>query len=172
MSHFMFDVETTGPAPGLYSMIQVGVILLTKDFKTDTFFYGEFQPISLNYLPEALKVTGVSWDNALLYPDPEKTTKAMYQFIMDHKKGRPFFISDCGQDWNFVNYYLWRYCEDNPFGHSSINLGSLYKGWKNDMFSSFKHLRKTAHTHNPVDDARGNAEALYEMIRQGFMYVI
>jgi hypothetical protein len=28
------------------------------------------------------------------------------------------------------------------------------------MFKSFKHLRKTEHTHNPVDDARGNAEAL------------
>ena len=28
------------------------------------------------------------------------------------------------------------------------------------MFTNFKHLRKTAHTHHPVDDARGNAEAL------------
>jgi len=28
------------------------------------------------------------------------------------------------------------------------------------MFANFKHLRKTRHSHNPVDDARGNAEAL------------
>jgi hypothetical protein len=28
------------------------------------------------------------------------------------------------------------------------------------MSKNFKHLRKTKHTHNPVDDARGNAEAL------------
>jgi hypothetical protein len=28
------------------------------------------------------------------------------------------------------------------------------------MSLNFKHLRKTAHTHNPVDDAVGNAEAL------------
>jgi len=48
----------------------------------------------------------------------------------------------------------------NPFGHSSTNLGSLYKGVVRDMFVNFKHLRKTKHTHNPVDDARGNAEAL------------
>jgi len=46
------------------------------------------------------------------------------------------------------------------FGHSSTNLGSLYKGVVRDMFINFKHLRKTKHTHNPVDDARGNAEAL------------
>ncbi len=31
------------------------------------------------------------------------------------------------------------------------------------MFSSFKHLRKTEHTHHPVDDARGNAEALLQI---------
>lgn len=28
---------------------------------------------------------------------------------------------------------------------------------------NFKHLRKTRHTHNPVDDAMGNAEALLHM---------
>ncbi len=31
------------------------------------------------------------------------------------------------------------------------------------MFQNFKHLRRTRHTHNPVDDARGNAEALLTM---------
>jgi hypothetical protein len=37
-----------------------------------------------------------------------------------------------------------------------------------DMFQSFKHLRRTAHTHDPVDDAMGNAEALMEMKKRGF----
>ena len=32
-----------------------------------------------------------------------------------------------------------------------------------DTFVNFKHLRKTKHTHDPVDDARGNAEALLTM---------
>ena len=32
---------------------------------------------------------------------------------------------------------------------------------------NFKHLRKTRHTHNPVDDARGNAEALLVMKEMG-----
>ena len=35
-----------------------------------------------------------------------------------------------------------------------------------DMFKNFKHLRKTRHSHDPVDDARGNAEALLEMKEQ------
>jgi hypothetical protein len=36
----------------------------------------------------------------------------------------------------------------------------LNKGLMRDTFVNFKHLRKTAHTHHPVDDAKGNAEAL------------
>jgi hypothetical protein len=55
---------------------------------------------------------------------------------------------------------------ENPFGHSSQNLGSLYKGLTKDTFGNFKHLRRTTHTHHPVDDARGNAEALLTMKRE------
>lgn len=36
-----------------------------------------------------------------------------------------------------------------------------------DMQVNFKHLRKTKHTHHPVDDARGNAEALLQMKKLG-----
>jgi hypothetical protein len=42
-------------------------------------------------------------------------------------------------------------------------LGSLYKGLEKDCFKNFKHLRKTAHTHNALDDAKGNAEALLHL---------
>ena len=49
------------------------------------------------------------------------------------------------------------------FTISSTNLGSLYKGMIKDTLKNFKHLRRTAHTHNPVDDAMGNAEALLHM---------
>jgi hypothetical protein len=71
------------------------------------------------------------------------------------------FISDNnGFDWQFVNWYFHHFVAANPFGHSSTNLGSLYKGLVRDMVASFKHLRKTRHSHHPVDDARGNAEAL------------
>jgi hypothetical protein len=36
-----------------------------------------------------------------------------------------------------------------------------------DMFQNFKHLRRAAHTHHPVDDARGNAEARLTMRAMG-----
>jgi hypothetical protein len=54
----------------------------------------------------------------------------------------------------------------NPFGHNSDDLGSLYKGVVKDMRKNFEHLRVTRHTHNPVDDAIGNAEALLHLRNQ------
>ena len=35
-----------------------------------------------------------------------------------------------------------------------------------DVFATFKHLRRSRHTHHPVDDARGNAEALLAIKRE------
>ena len=55
-------------------------------------------------------------------------------------------------------------------GFSSQNLGSLYKGFVRDVGKSFKHLRRTQHTHDPVDDARGNAEALLAIRDQGLKF--
>jgi len=173
MSWFMVDVETDGSAPGLYSMIQIGVIIMTKTYATHVEFFGQLKPISKKYLPEALACTGISRKDTEAFDDPEEVMHKFYNWIraLNEPKTRPMFISDNnGFDFAFINYYFWRFLGENPFGHSSTNLGSLYHGWKNDMFHNFKHLRKTEHTHNPVDDARGNAEALYEMIRQGFKF--
>jgi hypothetical protein len=71
------------------------------------------------------------------------------------------FISDNnGFDWQFVNWYFHHFLGENPLGYSSTYLGSLCQGVVRDTFVNSKHLRKMEHTHHPVDDARGNAEAL------------
>jgi hypothetical protein len=43
----------------------------------------------------------------------------------------------------------------------------MYAGMKMDTFVKWKHLRKTRHTHHPVDDAKGNAEVLLQMKDMG-----
>lgn len=94
--------------------------------------------------------------------------RSFADWIQSTSKGRAMFISDNnGFDWQFVNWYFHRFLGNNPFGHSSTNLGSLYKGMVKDVYQNFKHLRRTKHTHHPVDDAIGNAEALLEMKAQG-----
>jgi hypothetical protein len=55
----------------------------------------------------------------------------------------------------------------NPFGWSSRRIGDLYCGLVKDSRAQWKYLRKTKHTHHPVDDAKGNAEALLAMQKMG-----
>ena len=63
--------------------------------------------------------------------------------------------------------YFHHFIGYNPFGHSSTNIGSLYKGMQKDMFVNPKHLKKTKHTHNALDDAKGNAEIILAMKSMG-----
>ncbi|MFY9850484.1 MAG: hypothetical protein WAK83_23190 [Trebonia sp.] len=55
----------------------------------------------------------------------------------------------------------------NPFGHSGRRIGDFWAGLNRDWGDTqgWKRLRKTAHHHNPVNDAMGNAEAFEEILR-------
>ena len=131
-------------------------------------FYGQLKPISTQWMPESLAVSGFSREQTLEFEEPKIAMENFSDWINNNSQGRPFFISDNnGFDWQFMNWYFHHFTGQNPFGHSSSNLGSLYKGLVKDTFTNFKHLRKTAHTHNPVDDALGNAEALLAMKEMG-----
>jgi hypothetical protein len=143
-------------------MISFGAVLVEPSLSKT--FYAELRPISANWIPDALAVSGFSREETLSFARPAQVMDRFGMWIEENSRGRPFFISDNnGFDWQFVNWYFHRFSGRNPFGHSSTNLGSLYKGLVKDMFVNFKHLRQTDHTHNPVEDALGNAEALLKM---------
>jgi hypothetical protein len=162
MTIIMVDVESDGPIPGDYSMISFGAVIVDQDL--DKTFYGQLKPISEKWIPEALAVSGFKRDETLEFDEPKMVMKKFSKWLNENCKTRPLFFSDNnGFDWQFINWYFIRFLEKNPFGFSSTNLGSLYKGLVKGSFKNFKHLRKTKHTHNPVDDAMGNAEALLHM---------
>lgn len=162
MSYIMVDIEADGPIPGDYSMICFAAVLVESGLKRT--FYGELRPISDKFVPEALAVSGFSREQTLAFPEPEGVMRGFAVWLAEVSEGRPMFVSDNnGFDWQFINWYFHHFTGANPFGFSSTNLGSLYKGLVRDTSKNFKHLRKTRHTHHPVDDARGNAEALLAM---------
>jgi hypothetical protein len=166
MTHIMVDVEADGPIPGAYSMISFGAILVQE--RLDQTYYGRLKPISEKWDPEALAVSGFTREQTMAFDEPKQVMDGFATWVKERSKRRPLFISDNnGFDWQFINWYFWHFTGGNPFGHTSSNLGSLYKGLVQDTFQNFKHLRRTAHTHNPVDDAKGNAEALLEMKKMG-----
>lgn len=166
MPYVMVDIESDGPIPGDYSMVCFGAVIVEPELKRT--FYGQLCPISEKYIPDALAVSGFTREQCLEFAPAKQVMEEFGKWLSENCGGRMFFISDNnGFDWQFINWYFHHFLDRNPFGFSSQNLGSLYKGLQKDTFANFKHLRKTRHTHNPVDDARGNAEALLQMKEMG-----
>ncbi|PKL34478.1 MAG: exonuclease [Spirochaetae bacterium HGW-Spirochaetae-10] len=165
MSYIMVDIEADGPIPGDFSMIELGAVVVSqKSDMRDRAFYARLRPISDRFIAEALAVSGHSREECMAFDDPTDVMLRFDDWLKNNSRGRPIFISDNnGFDWMFVCWYFHHFLNRNPFGHSSQNLGSLYKGLVKDGSQNFKHLRRTKHTHHPVDDALGNAEAMIAM---------
>lgn len=163
MCWISIDIEADGLIPSKYSMISIGAVIVEKGLEKT--FYAELKPISDNYSPEALAISGFSREETLNFDDPKSVMLRFKTWIDNNCQTKPYFISDNnGFDWQFINWYFHYFLGENPFGYNSTNLRSLYQGLNKNMQVNFQHLRKTTHTHNALDDAIGNAEAFLEII--------
>lgn len=162
MSYIVVDVESDGPIHGIHSMVCFGAVIVEPSL-TKT-FYGKVKPISNEWNPESLEISGFSREEHLTFDEPFDVMKEFAEWIKENSKGRPIFISDNnGYDFGWINYYFHRFYGENPFGWSSRRVSDLWCGYKNDMYAKWKHLGKTKHTHNPVDDAMRVAECVLKM---------
>ena len=159
------DVESDGHCPGtdMYSMISLGAVVVDRNL--DKTFYAEFAPISKIWIPEALAVSRISREQHEAYPTPYLGAEAFAEWLRNIGEQVIFVSDNPAFDWQFVNYYLHKYVGRNPFGFSGRRIGDIYSGLVKDVrrASEWKKHRITKHTHNPVDDAKGNAEALIWM---------
>lgn len=165
---FVVDIEADGPCPGLYSMIQFGVVAVDSRGILDA-ICRNLAPETDVYLPEALNAIGITREETLQYPDAKKSMFALDSFINhNNPNSRSVFFSDNnGFDWQFINYYFWKHLGRNPFGFSSNNITNVYGGLNKQLRNGkWKDFRLTKHSHNALDDARGNAEALLEIAKR------
>lgn len=82
---------------------------------------------------------------------------------------RLIFVSDNpAYDWQFINYYFYKFLGQNPFGHSARRISDYYAGLVGDFYKTqdWKRFRMTPHDHHPVNDAMGNVEA-FERLQAG-----
>jgi len=169
MSYIVVDVESDGEIPNKFSMVCFGAVLVEPSLSNT--FYGKTKPISDLYKQEALKISGFSREEHLTFDDPSKVMMDFQEWIRSNSVGKPTFISDnLAYDWQWINYYFHYYLGSNPFGFSGRRIGDLYCGMKMDcgLNQEWKKLyRKTKHDHNPVNDAKGNAEALLKFKEDG-----
>lgn len=162
MSYYSIDVEADGQVPGLTgSMVCFGAVKIDDDLNTT--FYAQTAPIIDIYDPQALAVSGFTKEEHEKFEDPFEVMHKFYKWIEETNVGGvPIFVSDNPAfDFAYINYYFHKYVGRNPFGWSARRLGDLFCGiMKDARFQWKRKYRKTKHTNNPVDDAKGNAEAM------------
>lgn len=169
MSYIVVDVESDGPIPHKYSMVCFGAVVVEPTLSKT--FYGKLKPVSKEWIPEALAVSGFTREEHENFDDARLIMERFAEWLHTISKARPIFISDNPAfDWQWINWYFHSYLGKNPFGFSARRIGDLYCGMKMDagLNNEWKKLfRKTRHDHNPVNDALGNAEALLTMKAMG-----
>lgn len=161
------DVEATGPTPVLFSMIQVGAVVVEDHSKT---FFADLKPRDgMYHQPAALNAINLTINTVNDYPPWQDGVVAFWEWLMALKDGNRhhvvFWSDNPGFDWQFVNAYFHLTGLQNPFGFSSRRIGDLYAGLVGNPAShtKWKKYRKTKHTHNALDDAMGNAQALEQI---------
>ena len=170
--HIVVDVESDGRPPGDRSMVCFAAVVANGAIgtKNEQNFYGKMRPISPRFDQKALAVSGFTRKEHETFENPEEVMIKFKDWLDDVCDGRrPVFWSDNNSyDFAFIDYYFLVFLGENPFGYSSRRIGDLYCGVVNSLRANREwknKYRKTKHTHDPLDDARGNAEALMAIFK-------
>ncbi|CAM5327780.1 3'-5' exonuclease [Streptomyces griseomycini] len=173
------DVEADGPIPGPYSMLSLGAAVagvqdgegFTAADPEERTFYRELKPISEEFVPEALAVSGL--DRARLGTEGAEPGRAMREFadwvrVAGTEAGAQPVM--CGYpasyDWTFLYWYLIRFTGESPFGHSGcLDMKTLYAARAGLPLRAVAKgtmprelLSRRRHTHHALDDAIEQAE--------------
>ncbi|MCH9269909.1 3'-5' exonuclease [Pantoea ananatis] len=168
------DVETSGPIPGIYSLLSIGACLVDDK---ESSIYLELQPDSISHDLEALQVTGLNLE--YLQQKGFNPAEAMLQFSewissVTHPEENAVFVGlNTPFDWSFINYYFHKYLGYNPFGFSAIDIKAYFMGLTGSTWVDTKssNIVKILHpqsqpSHNALDDARFQAELFSIMINK------
>ncbi len=164
------DVETSGPAPSVASLVSIGACLvddpaLGKDFLVrplpDRAWRGEAEA-NPRLTRERLQAEGL---------EPADAMRRLADWLEEvvPAGSTPVFVSfNAPFDWLFVADHLWRHLGRNPFGISAVDLKALFMGKHLDTVRSWADTRSAEvrrfypvdlpHTHGALDDAREQAE--------------
>lgn len=175
------DIEADGPAVGLNSMLSLAAVA-TNTKEEVAHFYRK-----LATLPDAVpNPTVTSWwkENPEAYKEattnPEPIDSVMtefYNWVTGFGREAIFVSNPTSLDYTFVSWYLFRFAPGNPFKNEknsirALDLKSYVAGKYNLPFDKAKRIywpdqvtkNMPEHTHNALDDAKGYAVVLRNLI--------
>ena len=137
MSLVVVDIESDGAIPHKYSMVCFGAVVVEPGLSKN--FYGKTKPISDEFVPEALAISGFSREEHLTFDDPQTVMLQFRDWIKENVNGSAIFISDnLAFDWQWINYYFHYFTGSNPFGFSGRRIGDFIFGTRKRFFRRFK----------------------------------
>lgn len=162
------DIETAGPIPGEYSMLTLGACCVDRPSRT---FSCSIKPISDNFVPEAMEVTGLSLETLAkdgLSPDVAMQKFAAWVGSQCTQSELPVFVGlNAPFDWSFVNYYFHRFMGSNPFGFTAVDIKALYMGATG---STWQDTRSSAIARMLSPTLQGDHDALHDALYQAELF--
>ena len=182
--YFSADVEADGPIPGPYSMLSCGLVVagsfdgvaFTPANDDAASYYVELKPISEQWIPGALAVSGL--DRNVLRKSgrhPADVMTEVASWVRTESTGYvPVLVAyPAVYDWMWLYWYFERFASGgSPFGHSRcLDLKTLYAAragvpvraaTKHQMPAALRSRRP--HTHHALDDAREQADLLANLM--------
>ena len=174
------DVETSGPTPGVASLLSIGACVVGQ---ADQAFYVELRPVpGMGWTAEAEAIHALTRDHLAEHGlDPAEAMRRFAEWIAWLPSvaagARPVFVGfNAPFDWMFVADYFWRFHGSNPLGVSALDIKALYLGmaWPDVRdWTDTTRTRIEAHdpglagtplTHDALDDARQQAELLERLL--------
>ena len=164
------DVETSGPAPSVASLVSIGACLVDDPACGIEILV---RPVpGRAWSDEAEAVHGLSRERLAeegLDAAAAMDGLAAWVEAAVPPGSVPVLVSfNAPFDWLFVADYCWRYLGRNPFGVSAVDLKALFMGKHLDVVRAWGATRSAdvrrlyqvdlPHTHGALDDAREQAE--------------
>lgn len=190
--YFSVDVEADGDIPGPFSMSSFGMVaaayrtksglIMNLDLDADeNCLYSELKPISDIFNPEAAAIAGLDRNELILHgKSPDFAMLEATEFVNFRARSlgpnvRPIFAGyPLAYDWMWMYWYFMNFAKVSPFGHSgALDMKSYYAGTddiairrigKRSLPPELKTKRR--HTHNALDDARGQGDLLQALLRR------
>ena len=164
--NIIVDCEASGPCPTCGDLIEFAAI--AEDGRS--FTSAKFSPMFTKFDPGAYNALGLTREEHQSYTGSFNDEAHRFAEWLGQFGSRPTFWSDNPAfDWQWINWLFHSNDVRNPFGFSARRIGDLFAGCNKNIkdHTSWKRFRVTAHTHDPLDDARGNLEAFLH-IRKTF----
>ena len=132
---YCIDIECSGPVPGLYDMVSLGAVSVTKTdegYQIGTPFYVEICPTAPRFDAGAMAVNGLNIEELRANGTPmEEALDALTAFVNQTlvQGTEPVFVGhNAPFDWSFVNYAYHLHDRKNPFGYKAFDTKAFAAG--------------------------------------------